>query len=159
MYTIILKFIKEKLFSPSGIVIFGFVAIIFLFLAYNGDTILSKFGFETKTSLKGDLIQAKADLKTLKEANEDLALKMDKLEENRQITIEILEELYSKKAHTKDTVTEVLKHRDQEELENRKTLKAATVVTETTITMPKVNYERASKSNIEALHTAFALLN
>ena len=159
MYTAILKFIKDKLFSSSGIVLLGFGSIIFLFLAYNGDTVLSKFGFETKSSLKGDLVQAKADLKTLKEANEDLVFKIDTLEANRQVTVEILEELYDKKAQTKDTVTEVLKQRDQQEIENRKTLKAATVVTETTITMPKVNYERASRSNIEALHNAFALLN
>ncbi|QXN70472.1 hypothetical protein AGENTSMITH_68 [Bacillus phage vB_BspM_AgentSmith] len=159
MYAIILKFIKDKLFSPSGIVLLGFGAIIFLFLAYNGDTVLSKFGFETKSSLKGDLIQAKADLKTLKEVNEDLVFKIDTLEADKKVTVEVLEELYNKKAQTKDTVTEVLKQRDQQEVENRKTLKAATVVTETTITMPKVNYERASRSNIEALHNAFALLN
>lgn len=159
MYTAILKFIKDKLFSPSGIVLLGFGSIIFLFLVYNGDTILSKFGFETKSSLKGDLVQAKADLKTLREVNEDLVFKIDVLEANRQVTVEILEELYNKKAQTKDTVTEVLKQRDQQEIENRKTLKAATVVTETTVTMPKVNYERASRSNIEALHNAFTLLN
>lgn len=159
MYITILKFIKDKLFSPSGIVVLIFASIFLLFLFSNTDTILSKFGFETKSSLKGELVQAKADFKTLQEANTDLVFKLDALEENRQLTIETLEDLFSKKEQTKETVTEILRDRDQKEQDNRKTLKTATVITETTITMPKVNYERASRSNIEALHSAFNLLN
>lgn len=159
MYTILLKFIKDKVFSSSGIFILMFVSIIMVFLFSNTDTILSKFGFETKTTLKGELVQAKADLRLLKTYNEDLTTQINSLENNQKLTVEILEGYFEKKEQTKETVDEVIANRDKVEKDNRLTLKTATVITESTITMPKANYERASKSNIEALHHAFSLLN
>lgn len=159
MYLIILKFVKDKMFTPTSIILFIFIAIFALFAFSNADTIMTKMGFETKTSLKGKLVQARADLKTMSEVNADLISEITRLEEDQKLTLEVIEEVYVKKQETIVTVERVIAERDKQDTVNRVALKTATVITDVTITMPKLLYERASKSNIEALHNAFAALN
>ena len=49
--TAILAWIKGRIFSQGGLLIALLVGLILLFIIPNSDTILSKFGFETKTTV------------------------------------------------------------------------------------------------------------
>ena len=70
--TAILAWIKGRIFSQGGLLIALLVGLILLFIIPNSDTILSKFGFETKTTLKGQLVSTQKDLKTTIDNNKTL---------------------------------------------------------------------------------------
>jgi len=63
MFSALALFFKNKVFSLSGSFILIFIAIFALFLFSNTNTILSKFGFETTTNLKAELVKSQEDLK------------------------------------------------------------------------------------------------
>ena len=70
--TAILAWVKGRIFSQGGLLIALLVGLILLFIIPNSDTILSKFGFETKTTLKGQLVSTQKDLVTTIDNNKSL---------------------------------------------------------------------------------------
>lgn len=80
MFPGILAFIKTKLFSLPVVFIGILIAILSIFLIYNSDTILSKFGFETKSVLKAQVETLKKDLQTAERINKDLNEKVKNIE-------------------------------------------------------------------------------
>ena len=155
MFTALTLFLKKKLFTTTGVFLMVFAALIGMFLVFNAGTILERFGFETKATVKAELAKTKKDIERLSEVNKDLAGKIEQLEatkkqheqaisayeqESKDLRKVIQEAKDTKKAKTKPNTTKV----DKE-----------TVITDTTITLPKQAYEELSYENISTLHSVF----
>lgn len=72
--------LRNKIYSIIGIIAAIIVLILLYFLLTNTSVILSKFGFETTTTLKAELIQSQNDLKRLSEVNANLNTAIDTLQ-------------------------------------------------------------------------------
>lgn len=155
MFTAISLFFKTKVFTTSGVFLLSFLALIAVFIFSNSNVILSKFGFETTTTLKSELVSSQKDLEKVVDVNKDLV-------------IAILE---TEKRHVKEKET-VKSHNETKVLIAKKVTKAKSelklkleplesllvekiVTTETTITIPIEEYNKLSEQNIDALHAAF----
>lgn len=82
--------LKNKLFSIVGVIVAIVVFILLYFLLTNTTTILSKFGFETTTTLKAELIQSQNDLKRLSEVNINLNNTIDTLQKTAKKNAEAI---------------------------------------------------------------------
>lgn len=82
--------LKNKLFSIVGVIVAIVVFILLYFLLTNTTTILSKFGFETTTTLKAELIQSQNDLKRLSEVNTNLNNTIDTLQKTAKKNAEAI---------------------------------------------------------------------
>ena len=78
MLSLIGLFIKDKMFKGTGLIITIFGCIFALFLFSNSNVILSKFGFETTTTLKSNLTKTQGELKTAVVVNNNLNKTLDK---------------------------------------------------------------------------------
>ena len=86
MWAFVLKFIKEKLFSEMGTLLIVVGVIVLLFAGPVTETFLTRFGFETKTSLKADLVSTKKDLQTTLEANDSIKRELTVTKSNLETT-------------------------------------------------------------------------
>jgi len=100
----IFTFLKSKLGGITSIFL-GVMALMFVVLfAFNADTILTKFGFETKTSLKGEVVSVKKDLEAVLMANSELQETVAVQDTVQEAVVQTLESV----AKEKERVTEVV---------------------------------------------------
>jgi phenylalanyl-tRNA synthetase alpha subunit len=155
MFTAIALFLKNKLFSGSGMFILGFVAIIGMFLVYNSDTILEKFGFETKATLASKLTSSQKDLTTATDINRNLNKTIDTLQTVHQKEVETIVLVNKQKEKTQETVRVVTEKRKTSSKATQDELERKTITTDTTTTLPIAEYNQLSLDNISSIHDAF----
>lgn len=158
MFTVIFTFLKSKLFSTAGLFILSFAVIIGSFIFYNSDTILDKFGFETKATLKSELSKSQKDIETAVTVNKNLNKTIDQIQEGKIKTVEVLETYSVEKAKVQKKVKTITAKRYKEIEIVQEKIEQKVVVTDTTITIPIKEANDASKLNIIALNEVFASL-
>lgn len=158
MFSALALFFKNKVFNLSGSFILIFIAIFALFLFSNTNTILSKFGFETTTNLKAELVKSQEDLKKLAEINTNLNNLILQTNERHKRELEAIRSVEEEKKVIDKAITEVVEIRKVLAKPVQKKLIQKTVITETTITIPIEEYNQLSEQNIDSIHSAFAKL-
>jgi len=158
MWTTILSFIKGKLFSNSGIFLSIFGILFILFLYSNSNVVLSKFGFETTTTLKSQLTKAQADLVTLKSVNDDLNNTIKQLNDNHARDIKAMNELQVNKEISKEVITFVTRKKKDVENKVEKSLNDNSIYTLTTVTLPLKEVNELSSNNINSLNETYTKL-
>lgn len=153
--TAIFAFLKGKLFSQGGLLIALLIGFILLFIIPNSDTILSKFGFETKTTLKGQVVSLTKDLGTAVDNNESLVSSGKIAEENHASAVTTLTNNFEQKESDRKKVDKINKKADKVITPAITSLKMTEVITPTTITLDKLKVDEVSKANISALNETF----
>lgn len=185
MFTGILAFLKGKIFSQAGgflLPIFGLLAI---FLIWNSDTIMTKFGFETTTNLKSEVTRLKGEVINLEEKNKKLTEDIERITKSAGVTVDVVEDVATVKSNTKDTVTDIINNRKEKakellnssiacaceddkvetkatvvkpstELKDKSTTSTAKVEKPKKKTISQDVVDRLSADNIEALNLAYA---
>lgn len=77
--------------------ILGLIALLGIILIYNSDTILSRFGFETTSSLKAKVAQLEQQNQQLSQANKQLKDDLDKLEIRKNQELQAMKKYYEDK--------------------------------------------------------------
>lgn len=135
MFTTFFTFLKTKLFSLPVVFIGILVAIISIFLIYNSDTVLSRFGFETKTVLKAQVESLKKDLKQAESVNADLLKKLEYVEQQAKIREQALVEYYQNVNTVQKRVSSIQKTKIEKEKVIQEEIKQQQVLDENTKTV------------------------
>lgn len=155
MFTAISLFFKNKLFSTSGLFILGFVGIILMFFMYNSDTILERFGFETKATLAAKLSDSQKDLETATNVNQNLNTTIDTLQTSHQREVETIVTVNKKKEQVRAIAQTVTEKRKVSSQTTQQEVDRKTIITDTTITIPIEEYNQLSQINITSIRDAF----
>lgn len=158
MITILLSFIKNKLFSSAGIFFLIFGLIIGTFLFFNSNVILSKFGFETTATLKSELTRSQADIEKLKAINEDLNKKLEDMKYKYEEQIRSITTLQKEKAAIEKKVTKTVKAYKDAQAKLNKNVEAKSQETQTELTIPIDEINQLSFNNIGALNSSYSKL-
>lgn len=153
--TAIFAFLKGKLFSQGGLLIALLIGGVLLFIIPNSDTILSKFGFETKSTLKGQVVGLTKDLGTAVQNNDTLVSTGKIAEENHASAVTALTNNFEQKESDRKKVEKINKKADKIITPAITSLKMTEVITPTTITLDKLKVDEVSKANISALNETF----
>lgn len=156
--TLILNWLKGKIFSQGGLLIALLIGFILLFIIPNSDTILSKFGFETKSTLKGQVVGLTKDLGTAVATNETLVSTGKIADENHKSAITTLTNNFENREAVKAKVEKINKKADKVIKPAIDSLKMTTEITPTTITLDKLKVDEVSRANIGALNATFSEL-
>ena len=146
---------KEKVFSMTGVFLMIFAVIIGSFLFFNSNTILEKFGFETRTSIKAELTKTQGQLTQAQDTNKELVDKIKELERVKKEHEQAIIDYETQKAKDKKTIDDILTKKKENSKKATQNLDNKTQITDTTITVPKQDYDDASRENIRAIHAAF----
>lgn len=144
-----------KSVSTSTIFIGIFALIFSVFLFSNTSVILSKFGFETTTTLKGKLAKAEEQLKAAKTENDTFKKELEALKRLNSENVKALSEANKEINKAKQTVSDAQKERTVKKKETVKVLEGKTVVTDTEITMPLKEYNELSAANIDSIQSTY----
>ena len=155
MLTAIRLFLKDKVFSGTGLIVTLFTLILAVFLFSNSNVILSKLGFETTTTLKANLVKTEGALHSAVTINDGLVKTVDKVINNSIKKEEVLVESFVEREQVKQTVATVNKTKTNKVKEVVRVLEQETKITDTVITIPAAEYNKASEANIDSLHDAF----
>lgn len=158
MFTLFLSFFKKYLFNGTSLFMLAFMAFIGLFIFYNSDTILERFGFETKTTIAKQLVTSQSNLETAIDTNLKLSTTIDKIEEHSKAKDIALTNTEVSKESTKKIVTTAIKKRNDTTKKADDTLAKETTINATVITIPKQMYEEASLANITLIETTYDTL-
>jgi len=158
MLTALMLLIKEKLFSTAGIFLLIFAAIFAVFIFSNSNVILSKFGFETTTTLKAEVTRLDGELKTLKDINEKLNKTIADQTAVHDAKLKGVIENFKEQEKARLTVTVIKTKKEIKDRDTIKELEKKTVQTDTEITMPLAELNKLSESNITSLNDAYSSL-
>lgn len=114
MWTAVFSFLKGKVFTEAGSLLIPLLIILSIFVIWNSDSILTKFGFETTANLKAEVTRLTIQIETLEEANKKLATDLKLSEETCGISVNSVTELCTVKEETKHTVDSVIDKRKKE---------------------------------------------
>jgi cell division protein FtsB len=107
MFSKVLEFFNlDKL---SMYFILGLIALLGIIVIYNSDTILSKFGFETTSSLKAKVAQLEQQNQQLSQANQKLKDDLDKLEKRNNDELKAMKKYYEDKMANYNKLNKVQK--------------------------------------------------
>lgn len=155
MFAALGLFFKEKVFSMTGVFLMIFAVIIGSFLFFNSNTILEKFGFETRTSIKAELTKTQGQLTQAQDTNKELVDKIKELERVKKEHEQAIIDYETQKAKDKKTIDDILTKKKENSKKATQNLDNKTQITDTTITVPKQDYDDASRENIRAIHAVF----
>lgn len=155
MFAALGLFFKEKVFSMTGVFLMIFAVIIGSFLFFNSNTILEKFGFETRTSIKAELTKTQGQLTQAQDTNKELVDKIKELERVKKEHEQAIIDYEIQKAKDKKTIDDILTKKKENSKKATQNLDNKTQITDTTITVPKQDYDDASRENIRAIHAVF----
>lgn len=158
MWAIALKFIKEKLFSEMGTLLIVVGVIVLLFAGPVTETFLTRFGFETKTSLKADLVSTKKDLQTTLEANDSIKRELTVTKSNLETAMKTLEENRIAREKMEKDIKNIVEIKDTKTKPQIQKLKNTTRVTEKEITLDRVAVDAVSEANIDAVNDVYTNL-
>lgn len=153
--TAIFAFLKGKLFSQGGLLIALLIGFILLFIIPNSDTILSKFGFETKTTLKGQVVSLTKDLATAVDNNESLVSGGKIADESHKSAVTALVNNFEEEKKNEKKVAKINAKANKVIQPAIAELKMTEVLTSTTITLDKIKLDQVSKANIDALNETY----
>ena len=153
--SVIWTFLKDKVFSVAGILITAMVVLIGSLVWSNSDTILSKFGFETKTNLKGALVKTQGDLNTALDANQRLLAELREKERYNQKLLKEMENLEKDKVALAAEIEEIKKNRGAKVAPKVNQFKKETVTTELTVTVPVALLDEISADNLQSVQETF----
>ena len=153
--SIVGSFFKDKVFSVTGILITAMVLLIGSLVWSNSDTILSKFGFETKTNLKGSLIKAQEDLRVAVDSNKRLNDELKEKERYNQQLLKELESLENDKIALSKEIEEIKKGRSTKVGPKVNQFKKDTVVADKTVTVPVGLLDEISADNLQSVQEAY----
>lgn len=156
--TAILAWIKGRIFSQGGLLIALLVGLILLFIIPNSDTILSKFGFETKTTLKGQLVSTQKDLATTIDNNKTLESTGKIAEETHKSAVTAIVQTYEQEKKNDKKVEKINAKADKVIKPAIDQLKMTQVLTPTTVTFDKIKLNEVSRANIRALNETYSEL-
>ena len=114
MWTAVFSFLKGKVFTEAGSLVIPLLIILSVFVTWNSESILTKFGFETTSSLKSKVTLLETEVKRLKEVNKKLSSDLRLSEEKCGISVDSVAELCAIKEETKTTVDSVIDERRKE---------------------------------------------
>jgi len=155
LVTAVGKFVKDKLFSTTGVFLLIFAAIFAVFLFSNSNVILSKFGFETTTNLKSELTRVQNELRQLQAINNGLNKTIEDLQKRNTEVEEALVKSFIEKETLREKVNDIRAKKDKKVKELNKRVEEQTTVTETTITLPIVEIDQLSAENIDSLNEVY----
>lgn len=155
MLTALGLFVKNKMFSGTGLIVTIFGLIFAVFLFSNANVILSKFGFETTTVLKSELTKKEGELNNAVTINQELNKTVDKVIDNSGKKEEVLIESFTEREKVKDTVATIKKDKADKVKESTQVLDKETTVDEDVIKIPTAEYNKNSEANIDSIHQAF----
>ncbi len=172
MWTTIVSFLKGKVFTEAGSLIIPLVLIVALFAIWNSESILTKFGFETTSTLKAKVATLESKVSELEEANKKLTSDLLKAEQKGGIVGDATSAICVFKEETKGTVEDIKDRRKKnaDRINNTEYEKATSMMmVEPPPTTPvyrevkKVETknprtEALSRNNIESIHEAYNLL-
>lgn len=161
IFAAISLFFKEKvaknLFSEAGAFIGVLIGLLLIVVLFNSDTILSRFGFQTKTNLATQLSQAQAATSAFKTANEALVKQVADLQKQAAIDKQNLSDYYQQKEKDRQTI-EKLKHekaKKEQVLNTQIDMKTKIDPKADTITLPLSEMNEHSVIEINALNEAY----
>ena len=114
MWTAVFSFLKGKVFTEAGSLIIPLLIILSVFVTWNSESILTKFGFETTSNLKSKVTLLEAEVERLKEVNKKLSSDLRLSEEKCGISVDSVTELCAIKEETKTTVDSIIDERKKE---------------------------------------------
>jgi len=155
MFAAIGLFLKQKLFTTTGIVLLIFAGIFGVFLFSNSNVILSKFGFETTTNLKSELTRTQSELKQLQTINTNLNKTVEDLQKNKSKTEDVIVESFKEREEVKNKINDIKVKKDKSTKDLNKVVDDKTVVDGTSIKLPATEYNKLSEANITAIHDVF----
>jgi preprotein translocase subunit SecF len=148
--TVISKFFTVgRCFALMLIILFG------CFLWAGTESLMTSWGFETKTSLQQKLAKEVQVRQQLEQTNKDLVLQAAQAKKDQDRAVKELETLTSRHKQLDDTAKRIVNDVAKKTQETRKTVQKEKVVTDTTITLPIVEVNHLSQTNIDAVHDAF----
>lgn len=158
MWSALSLFFKEKVFSSTGILISIFAIIFSVFLFSNSDIILSKFGFETTSTLKANLVKAQSDIDKLIKVNEDLSRAYDEMKRTNELKTKLLEEANKEKFKVEVDTKKIEEKHSPIQKEIKKTIKEKVKKTSTEVTYPIEELNKLSKANVDEINETFQSL-
>lgn len=114
MWTAVFSFLKGKVFTEAGSLLIPLLIILSIFVIWNSESILTKFGFETTSNLKSKVTLLEGEVERLTEANKKLSSDLKLSEEKCGISVDSVTELCAVKEETKTTVDSVIEERRKE---------------------------------------------
>ena len=156
MLAAIKLFLGEKVFNMTGMFILGLIAIIGIFVFYNSDTILAKFGFETSATLKAEVSRLDTELKQSKGIIDNLNKTIETMDKRGKDETKAIADIFKEKEVIKETVIKVVKKKQSDDRKVVEDLTKKTVETSDSITLPLAEYNTISENNINAIHEAYA---
>lgn len=158
MTLVLPDFIKNKLFSTTGIFLLIFAAIISIFLFSNSNVILSKFGFETTTTLKSELTRTQDELRQLKSINDSLVNDIKAMELKYKKQLETINTLQKEKIAVEKKLTGITKTYNTTKNKLNKDVEIKVNETPTEITIPIQEINQLSSNNIDTLNQTYSQL-
>lgn len=153
--TAIKTFFGDKVMSSAGIFIGIFAIIIGVFIFSNSNVILSKFGFETATTLKSEVTRLQGELETAQRVNKDLQSNLAAQETRHKAEIKALVDSAKEREKIQSDIIEAKKKKEAKDKATIEQLNKKTVVTDTTITIPIAEYDQLSASNADTINEVF----
>lgn len=147
--------LKSKFFNLTTMFLGGMLLLISVFILFNGDTVLSKFGFETKTNLKAQVVSTKKDLNAVVLANAELEEAARDQKVIQGVIIDMVEKVAEEKVKVAIVVSESkesVRKTTQPVIEK---IKRENPSTSTFVTVSKEDSNKISEAVIVSLHSVY----
>ena len=155
MFNLLLNFIKNKVFTPTGTFYLVFIVIFATFLLFNTNVILSKLGVETTTNLKARLVTAQQQLQVAQSTNKVLNDRLTTLQAETSKQLKAVEELHQQEKATEKRVDVILRNKQSSTQTTITSLKKKTVTTSETIQIPIQEYDSLLAENIDTISRTY----
>lgn len=149
----------SKVATPTAALVVPLVLIIGVILFYSTDSILSKFGVQTRTDAMVELAKSQSDINTAKYTNEKLAEQLAIVNESKEKTLEAIEIKNETINEATSNVITIKSTSLAKQKEVAPKLEASSSTSDRNYTMDKEVYDTLSSINIEALNSAFDTLH
>ena len=132
-----------------------FAIVLGCFLWTGAESVMTRLGFETKTSLAKKL-QTETHNKDLAiQANEGNLATIKDLKASHAKELKALQALHDKKQESEKTAAKILSEQKRQSSKARTAVVDKKKVTDTEITLPIAEINKMSQANITAVHSAF----
>lgn len=152
IFAIVSGFFKSKFDKTSMYFLLAIGALLAVFLVINSETILTKFGFETKTALKSELVITQGNLDKAVLTNKEMSDTIEKMKKDEAVKLAAIAELHKEKEVLKGKLDSALSKTDAKIGAKMKTLDSKTKVTADTVTIPLKESEEISNELITSLN-------
>lgn len=152
------NFIPKSIFSAGNIFLFILMLIMATFAMSTVNSVMTYLGFETKQTIKTQLVETKRQLADTVKVNQE---NVKALEVERQVNMQIRQELAKvneKTMYVQRLVTSVKENKAKKDAPVIQRLTEKTVTTADTITLPLEEINTLSASNIEQVHDVYKAL-